>query len=58
MFKEGSSRDGEARAHDEILVKKYGLRMSVLGKVLRADAFAVVVTWTPWPPPPPVPEVS
>ena len=40
--------DGEARAHDEILLNKYGLKMSKLGKVIRADSFAVVVTAVPW----------
>ena len=40
--------DGEARAHDEVLVKKYGLKMDKLGNVLKADSFAVIVRAVPW----------
>ena len=40
--------DGEARAHDEVLVKKYGLKMDKLGNGLKADSFAVIVRAVPW----------
>ena len=44
----GKVADGEARAHIEVLAKKYGVKMNALKLVLRADAFAVVVTAVPW----------
>ena len=45
---ENKLQDGEARAHDEVLNRKWGVKTRLLGKVRRADAFAVVVTHVPW----------